>query len=199
MILKKSKKANMTYQELILIIVTSVIVAFTLVVASLATSNASKKVSNYDLTISYKFPAAFIHEFLYQKLDKKYNGKLNLDDNKQYFVKDIIQMKKAVSKTYIEDIRNEFIDKQKTDYNQAELTNSKNALKLYEHFSNTKLDLNNLIKIDYMNIAQFNNLNLEDSINNKNYFYYFYTQDNEIVVIYFKGEALSSENGGTVI
>lgn len=172
------KKSQMLYQEAILIVFSLIIVSLTLYFANSNVSGTKSVIEKSAPEITYKFPASFVHGFLYTPITLEDKIKLNLDKNKVFYVKDIIYASNNDSNSIILRLKNEYIEsmsKRSTD-------TGGNMHTYYKDFSTQNYKDSDLLYIDFSltSLPQ-----LEDTISNKNYFYYLENSDKKYTIIYF--------------
>jgi hypothetical protein len=181
---KKNKKTQALYQEIIIAAFSILMVSFALFIASKAVISTNEDINKASPQISYQYPAVFVHTFLMMEIKKEDIKDLNLDENKKYYVKDllILDEEKYVNKAkeyetkYLELVTKEI--------------NNKNPLEFYKEFSKDKdVKEDNLILIETGGSTV---PSLDAAIKNKNYFFYIRTINNKYTTIYFKAVSTNS-------
>ena len=185
----------MLYQEAIMIAFAMLIIFLTLyfLITSISGTKTTIEKSAPDLT--YKFPATFVQGFLYTKISNEDKTALNLDENKNYYVKDIIYLKGKDAEKEIRKMRSEYI----LEMNRLSQDTGGNMHDYYREFSKDNYKEENLISISF---DQDEIPLLENSFSEKNYFYFLKQKNGKYTIIYFiarginEDEFYSNENTG---
>ncbi len=162
-------------------------------ITSISGTKTTIEKSAPDLT--YKFPASFIQGFLYAKISKEDKTSLNLDENKIYYVKDIIYLKGKDAEKEIRNIRQDYI----LEMNRLSQDSGGNMHDYYREFSKDNYKEENLLSISF---DQDEIPLLENSFSDKNYFYFVKQKNGKYTIIYFiargvnEDEFYSNENMG---
>lgn len=145
--------------------------------------------------ITYKFPASFVQGFLYAEISDEDKISLNLDENKNYYVKDIIYLKGKDAENEIRKIREEYI----LEMNRLSQDSGGNMHDYYREFSKDNYKEENLLSISF---DEEEIPLLENSFSDKNYFYFVKQKNGKYTIIYFiarginEDEFYSPENSG---
>ena len=180
--MKFKKKTQMLYQEAILIVFSFLIISLTLYFALNYISGTKYTIEKSSPELSYKFPATFVHGFLYAKVSEEDIKNLSLDETQNYYVKDLIYINSKDSIIIVKKMRDEYI----LDSIESSRDNGGNMHTYYKAFSKENYDENS--KATTLLPIQFNVENvpiLEDSFNEKNYFYYIKQQNGKYTIVYF--------------
>lgn len=169
----------MLYQEAILIAISILVVSLTLYLGLNYVSGTKASLEKSGPEFSYKFPASFVHAFLYTKVSKEDVKVLNLDENKVYYVKDLIYLGDENSKKLIETkLREEYIQ----NMNKLSNDNGFTMHSFYKDFSSEKYEEKYLLSILY---SQQTVPDLQSYVEAKNYFYYIKQKDGNYAIIFF--------------
>ena len=176
----------MLYQEAIMIAFAMLIIFLTLyfLITSISGTKTTIEKSAPDLT--YKFPASFVQGFLYAKISEEDITSLNLDENKNYYVKDIIYLKGKDSEKQVRKIREEYI----LEMNKLSEDSGGNMHDYYKEFSKDNYKTENLISISF---DEEEIPILENSFSDKNYFYYVKQKNGKYTIIYFIARGINED------
>lgn len=153
-------------------------------ITSISGTKTTIEKSAPDLT--YKFPASFVQGFLYAKISEEDITSLNLDENKNYYVKDIIYLKGKDSEKQVRKIREEYI----LEMNKLSEDSGGNMHDYYKEFSKDNYKTENLISISF---DEEEIPILENSFSDKNYFYYVKQKNGKYTIIYFIARGINED------
>ncbi len=153
-------------------------------ITSISGTKTTIEKSAPDLT--YKFPASFVQGFLYAKISEEDITSLNLDENKNYYVKDIIYLKGKDSEKQVRKIREEYI----LEMNRLSEDSGGNMHDYYKEFSKDNYKTENLISISF---DEEEIPILENSFSDKNYFYYVKQKNGKYTIIYFIARGINED------
>lgn len=172
------KKSQMLYQESMLIVFSILLISITLYLALNYVSGTKVTIEKSAPDLSYKFPASFVHGFLYTKVADVDVKSLGLDENRVYYVKDIISIKGKESERIVRKLRKEYIE----EMSRVSTDNGGNMHDYYKEFSKDNYKEEDLLSISF---SEDNVPILENSFSEKNYFYYIKEEDGKYTIIYF--------------
>jgi hypothetical protein len=174
---KKNKKAlgiNTEFMVAIVAIFFVVVVSIFAYNLSLDSKEQYKKVAP---ELSYQFPAVFVHSFLMMKVSDEDVKKLNLDEKQDYFVKDLLVLKRDDTKRVIEEMKGKYIEMYTINSN-----GESSPLADFESFSDSSFNPDRLLCIYYDKQEGFN---LEANIVRNNYYFYIRTIEDDKAYVRF--------------
>jgi len=177
---KNGSKSQMLYQEAIIIVFSLLIISLTLYFVLNNISGVKLAIEKSPKEITYKFPAVFVHTFLYTKVPNEDIANLNLDTNKDYYLKDILYLNTNDSKEIVSKLREDYLVNIKKK--SFESSTNYDLHTYYKEFSKSNYNENRLLFI----LTDLSQLPiLEDSFEEKNYFYFIKTRDEKYTMVYF--------------
>lgn len=179
--LKKNKKA-LLHAEIFLIIISLIVVFLSCFFSFNLTSSTKNQILTSSPNLVYNFPLVFVNTFLDIKLLKSDVEKLSLDENQNYFIKDLIVNYQSFDEKE-QVLINEFLENKKEEYISFYEGSNYDIYNNYFEFSKNQIDKSLLLKIEF---GEKELESLDEIIRENNYYFYFLNKDNSYNVIYFQ-------------
>lgn len=170
---KKSKNGSILANEFVLYVVMIFVMTITLIASQYLVSGAQKDNSQMAPNITYQYPSLFVKSFLYFPIPKEDIKDLELDENKNYFIKDLIYLGDDDAMEVVKSLKYSYIANLKL----------KNSLGYFSGFSALSIVESNLLYIDY---EATKIPDLETYLDKNNYFFYFKGEDDKFRIVYFQ-------------
>lgn len=173
-----NKKAQL-YTEIIPAILLVIGMGLILFLSYSYVSNSKADIEKSAPNATEKFPAAFVHSFLYFNISSDDAKSVGLEDDRKYLVKDLLWLNTKESRDLAEKYRTSYLEKINNDKDSS----GYNMHYYYKKFSKDDYDEDNLIHFNY---DLKTTTNLEGQISVKNYAFYMKDQNSNLVHVFFK-------------
>jgi hypothetical protein len=178
--LRKRKKSQMVYSEIVLIVV-SLSISLILTGLTFYINNDTK--TSYEaqvVGVEYNpYPIVFLKTFLYTPLDNSVKKKFGFDENKNYFVYNLLELCTDNSLNEVKNIKQQYLESDDVSKSYSDYRNSLEKLNLNTELLNAIYS--NAIQINKIPNYNINDLSSEDY--NKGDFIYYIPCKNENSVI----------------
>lgn len=166
----------MLFYEAVLIGVSLVIIAFSLFMSTTSALAHSENISLSAPTLPYKFPSVFVNTFISMELTDEDKETFFQDTDSEYHVSDLLWLDSEESKAKVLEYRLDYLESIK-ELNDEDLFDD------FNDFSGERITEDNVLSFSFND----NRIpNLDDYVEENNYFYYIKTQNGGYTSVYFR-------------